>query len=326
MKTKNPSEKFVASFLTAIFCSAVLTQAQTVSTPVVGFQNRQINSGSLAVLSAPFTDAVVTATVLGGTTNSVTLNQTGLGTLFNSTDPIYLEVLSGSNEGERYDVSLTGITSATDTLTINTGSANNTSSFSGSALVNAQVAVRKHTTLNTLKSSFSPALKTGSSATVADAVSVFTSGAWTPYYVDSTGNWKRSGSLSTFNNLVIPPGSAVMFKRNDTSATTFTVTGQVRATKFAKNYKTGLSVYAPGFPVAYSPNTMGANAAGGWQTGDAIYVLSGSAFVIYTYNGTNWRRSGQLTNYDNSLLLTSDSGILVRKATASNVSEVSPIN
>jgi len=326
MKTESSAQKLVAHFIITTLCLVNFIHAQTVSTPVVGFQTRQVSAGSLAVLSAPFTDAVVTATVLSGTTSSVTLNQSGLGSLFNSTDPIYLEVLSGSNEGERYDISLTGITSATDTLTVSTGSANNTSSFSGSALANARVAVRKHTTLNSLKSSFSPALKTGSSATVADAVSVFSSGAWTPYYVDSTGNWKRSGSLSTFNNLVIPPGSAVMFKRNDTSTTTFTVTGQVRGTKFAKNYKTGLSVYAPGFPVAYSPNTMGANAAGGWQTGDAIYVLSGSAFVTYTYNGTNWRRSGQLTNFDNSLLLTSDSGILVRKATASNVSETSPVN
>lgn len=298
----------------------------TVSTPVVGFQSKQIASGALSVLSAPFTEAVVNATVISGTTTSVTLSQSGLGSLLNSTDPIYLEVLSGSSEGERYDISLTGITNATDTLTITTGSANNTSTFSGNALVNSSVAIRKHTTLNSLRSNFSPALKTGSSATVADAISILAAGVWTPYYVDSGGNWRRSGSLSTFNNLVIPPGSAVMFKRNDSSSTTFTITGQVRSNRFAKNYKSGLSVYSPGFPIAYSPNSMGANVAGGWQTGDLIYVLTGSSFLTYTYNGTNWRRSGLLTNFDNSQLLTSDAGILVRKATALNVTEASPVN
>jgi hypothetical protein len=171
---------------------------------------------------------------------------------------------------------------------------------------------------------FSPGLKTGT-ATTGDLVYVFTSGAWAPYYLDTTSTWKKSGNLTSQNYVVIPPSSAVMFKRVDTTATVFTQTGAVRKNKFAKNYKSGLGVYAPGFPIAYSPNSLGATTAGGWASGDVIYVMTNGAFVPYTFNGSTWKKTGVLTDYKATELLTSDSGILVKKANAANVSETSPV-
>ena len=311
----------------AIAATPALLHAQTTNfSDVVGYQSKSVASGTLSVLSIPFADAVVVAKISAASTNSITLEgQTSLGSLFNTTDPIFVEISTGGSEGERYDVSLTGITSATDTLTINTASVNNTSSFSGSSLIGATVAVRKHVTLNSLKAMFSPSLQTGTAST-ADLVYLFSSSTWTPYFLNNSSNWNRSGSLSTFNTTVIPPGSAVMFKRVGNTATTFTATGTVRGNKFAKNYKAGLSVYAPGFPIAYSPSTMGANVAGGWASGDVIYVLSGSAFTAYTYNGANWKRSGSLSNFDTTQLLGSDAGILVKKGTAVSVLEAAPVN
>lgn len=299
--------------------------AQTVSTPVVGFQTTTVNAGALAIISVPFTDAIVSAAVSAAGPATITLNQTNLGSLFTGSDPLYLEVITGANAGERYDLSLTGITSATDTLSVNTSSANNTSTYNGAALVGQTIAVRKHTTLNAIRTSFSPALKTGSSST-ADLVYIFSSGTWTPYWLNSSSVWTRSGSPSNQGSLVIAPGTAFMFKRVDTIPAVFTTTGSVRGNTFARNYKAGLGIYGAGFPVAYSPSTMGANVAGGWSSGDTIYVLSGGSFTPYTFNGSNWKRAGNpVSNFDTTTLLASDSGILVRKATATNVAESSPV-
>jgi len=314
----------------AIFVAAVMAgkaETNTVYSDTVGYQAKSIGAGSLSVISAPFTDAVVTGTISAATSSSVTFGGvSNLGSLVNSTDPLYIEVSSGSLEGERYDIVLTSITSATDTLNISTASSNNTSTFPGATLVGASVALRKHTTLNSLKSMFSPGLKTGT-ATTGDLVYVFTSGAWAPYYLDTSSIWKKSGSLSSQNYVVIPPSSAVMLKRVDTTATVFTQTGSVRKNKFAKNYKAGLGVYAPGFPIAYSPNSLGATTAGGWSNGDIIYVMTSGAFVPYTFNSTagSWKRTGNLSDFKASELLTSDSGILVKKANSANVSETSPV-
>ena len=314
----------------AILVAAVMAgnaQTNTVNSDIVGYQAKSIGAGSLSVISAPFTDAVVTGTISAATSSSVTFGGfSNLGSLVNSTDPLYIEVTSGSLEGERYDIVLTSITSATDTLNISTASSNNTSSFPGATLVEASVALRKHTTLNSLKSMFSPGLKTGT-ATTGDLVYLFTSGAWVPYYLDNSSVWKRAGNLSSQNYVVIPPSSAVMLKRVDTTATVFTQTGSVRKNKFAKNYKAGLGVYAPGFPIAYSPSSLGATTAGGWSNGDIIYVMNNGAFVPYTFNSTagSWKRTGNLSDFKASELLTSDSGILVKKANAANVSETSPV-
>jgi len=323
-------EKMKKTNLFAILTLAVtpaFLHAQTTNySSVVGYQTKTVNTGALSVISIPFADAVVTSQVSAATSNTITLQgQTALGSLFNSTDPVYVEITNGSSEGERFDISLSGITSATDTLSINTTGANNTSSFPGASLVGASVVVRKHTTLNSLKSMFSPALKTGTVST-ADLIYIFASGSWTPYFLNGSSIWSRSGSLANFNNTVIPPGSAVMFKRVDSTSSTFTAIGTVRGNKFAKNYKAGLGVYAPGFPIAYSPSSMGANVAGGWASGDVIYVLSGATFTPYTFNGTNWKRSGSLANFDTTQLLASDAGILVKKGTQISVLETAPTN
>lgn len=318
--------KFTSSVSFYILLTFSALAQSTVSTAVVGFQSTTINSSGLAVLSAPFADAVVSASVSAASTNTITLSQSNLGSLFTGTDPLYLEVTTGASAGERYDLNTSGITSATDTLTINTTSANNTSAYNGSALIGSTVAVRKHTTLSAIRNWFSPALKTGTSST-ADLVYIFSAGNWTPYWLNSSSIWTRSGSPNNQGALVIPPGTAFMFKRVDTTATVFTTTGTVRGNRFAKNYRAGLGIYAAGFPVAYSPSTMGATTAGGWANGDVIFVLSSGSFTPYTYNGSNWKRAGNpVSNFDTTSLLASDSGILVRKATATSVAENSPVN
>ena len=305
----------------------------TVSTPVVGFQKTVLAQGFNA-LGFPLVKAPVltttTAASVSGSTISLSASIPGTESASNA---YYLEVTSGAKEGERVDVA---VTPGSPTVSIVAGSANNTSSLSGLSS-GTSVAIRRHLTLQDLDNAISPAVVQNDNPMAADRVYVFSAGAFIYYYKASDGVWYESGGLDDMSGLQINPGSGVLIFKVNSTASSITMSGTVRANKFARNYGAGYQTYAPAYPVAYSPNSMGANSWYGnadSTIADKIMPFTGGAFLQFYLDSTDatgsptgtWYESGGLDPQNTVNLVGSDKTALVYRKNTDAVVESSPVN
>jgi hypothetical protein len=251
-----------------------------------------------------------------------------------------LEVVSGTLEGDRFDLdTVATITAADATVVLNTSSANNTlSSLTADALNGSSVAIRKHVTLEQLQTAFSPALIGSNNPASADQVQLFNpgTGAFTAYYLRSNGTeWRAQGGSVAVNKTPVAPGVGFLVRKL-TTATTFTSTGTVRTNDFAFPMPQGSTFRAPGFPVSYSPSSLGGTAAAGWTGNnnpagaDQLQVFNPStgAFTVYYLrsNGTEWRAQGGASSVSSSELFAGDAPFMVLKRQADlNYVMLSPV-
>lgn len=304
----------------------------TVSTPIVGFQKTILaqgyNSLGFPLVSSPILATTTAANVSG---SNISLS-TSIPNTASPSAAYYLEVTSGPNEGERVDVSFTlGATS----VAIVAGSSNNTSNLGGLAAGTA-VVIRKHLTLADVGNAVSPALTKNDDPSLADRVYVFAGGAFIYYYQGSDGVWVENGGLDDMSSLQINPGSGVLIYKVGGSSSSITLTGSVRSNKFARNYTSGYQAYAPAYPVAYSPASMGGNDWSGNidpQNSDKIYPFTGGAFIQYYLDPTDttgsstgtWLEVGGLDPQNSVNLVSFDRAALVYRKSVDAVVETSPI-
>lgn len=313
-------------------CAASLSAQTTVSTPIVGFQKTSLaqgyNSLGFPLVFSPILSTTTAANVSGST---ITLSSPVPNTASAST-PYYLEVTSGPLEGERVDLT---VTPGSSSVSIVQGSANNTSSLAGLSS-GTSVVVRKHLTLADVGNAVSPALTKNDDPNLADRVYVFAGGAFVYYYQGSDGVWVENGGLDDMSGLQINPGSGVLIYKVGSSASSITMTGAVRQNKFARNYALGYQAYAPAYPVAYSPNSMGANNWSGNidpQSSDKIFPFTGGAFIQYYLDPTDttgsakgtWLEVGGLDPQNSVNLVSFDRAALVYRKSADPVLETSPV-
>lgn len=336
MKAKNILVTFLAVF---VFSSAALTHAETVSTPIVGFQTKSIGAG-LSGVGLPLLnpDTLKTsATTLSGQSLGLS-GQSNVGSLLNSSKQYYLEVYSGTLKGDRFDLDTAAtISAASDSVILSSSSANNTFPVGsiGTSLNGQTIAVRPHLTLADLDTMCSPALVGNNSLSSADSIAFTENGALIYFSKRTDGSWRRSGSAQNFSDKVIPPGTGVFVKKASGS-TTLTQTGVVRDNDFARPYVTGMELQAPGFPLDRTPIEIGVVPGSGttdWfggtvSTGDYISVISSGALVKYSLRTDgSLVRSGNPSDFKNSsIVLGADAQLVKRsKADPDNV-EVDPIN
>jgi hypothetical protein len=329
---------FSCSALIALLSLPALTIAQTqeatATTDPVGYQTAQVPVG-ISALANPLVNAdTVRSAVASNTASVVTLSGVGnVGELLTEGEPYYLEVVGGDLEGERFDVNTTATkVSANSTVTIDTLSANNTSILANGVLAEAQVALRKHVTLSQLQGFFSPPLIGNNNQVNADQIQLFnpSTGAFTAYYLRGNGTeWRPlgGGSGTSVNTLPVPPGFGFLVKKI-TAPTSYTSVGAVRNNDFAFPMPQGLSFRAPGYPVSYSPASLGGSGSNGWTgnnnaaAADQLQVYNADTKTFTAYylrgNGTEWRPlgGGSGTGVTSEQLFASDAPFMVLKRQA----------
>ena len=164
-------------------------------------------------------------------------------TAFKTGTRYYIEVVSGSHEGERLEVDVTSTT--------NTQIATTTSPASD--LAGARIAVRPHWTLSEV---FKPQFMHGSSsATTSDRVMFFRNDVYKVHWmlsVPAGKHWLAEGdaTLADSGSTIIAPSEGLILAPRTT--TQFALVGQVRANKFALPIQAGAELVGAGWPIAQS--------------------------------------------------------------------------
>jgi hypothetical protein len=341
-----------ASLVLGAAFAATSVSAQTVSTAPVGAVTKTINVGLNSVAVTLLNPDLVVASASANTASSITLTGvTNVGSLLTNTTPpalptpYYIEAISGPLEGERFDVDTAATISAgNSTVVLSTSSTNNTFSLSSGNAVGSKFALRKHVTFAQVQSMFSSQLVSNTSAASADQIWLLNSAGtnFQQYFLRDQSTWRLVGASTNVKDTPIPAGVGFILRKMG-SANTMVSTGGVRVNDFSMPMPIGLSFKAPGYPISFSPSSLGGTSSNGWTSNnsaasaDQLRVLSGGNFTSYflrtsatlpnTVQGTEWRQVGSTTNVASSLLFTFDSGFLVsRKSADSNYILTSPIS
>jgi len=306
--------------------------AQTVSTPIVGFQTISVPVG-LSTAGFPLLNSDLlktSATSLTG--NSLSLSgETNVGSKLTSGEPYYIEVYSGNLKGDRFEVNTAStINAANGTVVLDSASGNNTYAVSSiaSQLDGATVALRKHVTIEQVQAMSSASLVGSNTQTSADQIQLYnsTTQAYDSYFLRGDGiTWRKVGTTTSANKVPIPPGTGV-FVSKKSGAVNLTATGTVRQNDFSSPYKVGLQLLSPGYPLDLSPSGLGGTSVNGW-TGSNTQT---AADQIQTYNpvtqaydayflrgdGTTWRKVGTTTTVTTSNVVASGGAYFASRKTA----------
>lgn len=337
---KLPAKLAIASL--AIVTAASSASAQNATTDPVGFQSANMVVGTNPIGLPLLNSDLARTSVSSVSGNNVNLSGVAnVGSLLSSSEPYYLEVYSGSLQGDRFEVSVNStISAANSSVVLDASSPYNTFSVAsiGASLDGATVALRKHVTIEQVQGMFSPALIGSNTAASADQVSVFDPATqnYINYFLRADNvTWRRVGTTTGANKVPIPPGSGIFLEKK-TSPTKLTQTGGVRINDFALPFVVGNQLLAPGFPVGYSPASMGATSANGWTGSNtasnadqlAIFDPSTQNFTNYFLraDGTTWRIVGTTTNVTSTELVNSTGTYFaIRKTSDANNVMVNPI-
>jgi hypothetical protein len=251
-----------------------------------------------------------------------------LGTAIAPGGKVYLEVLSGSLEGERIDINEAATTTSNNgTVTLDLGVSYNTISPTANALLGATCAIRSHVTLAKIQALFTPALAGDNNAAKADRIYLFEGGSWVRYSLRGDKvSWRKTGYTDDQSGTVIPPGAGILVELLSAPKSAVQV-GSVRMNAFRYNLGAGYQCFAPPYPVSLSPTQMAAfvdanDPVGVRWTGqnnadlaDTISPFSAGSFIRYNLrsDGTSWRKSGDQTNYAGSEIVLFNEPTLVKR-------------
>ena len=252
----------------------------------------------------------------------------------------FLEVMSGENEGHRFDiVSASGntVTVASDSVLDSPAAPFNTKTGAPPAdLTGDSIAIHRHWTLGELF----PADAFGATAsqTTADQVQLYAAGAWTILwnYDDlGTPRWVdiADSGMADQAGIILAPGQG-MFFNNRTAVTSILAYGEVRSNDFVRPLPVGNALVGGGYPVDQTPIARTMTVAGGFFGGtdfkyaDSIFVWRKDANATangydtyYLVNGApvnpsfqRWVRVGDasLTARGNETLLLGNRSVFVR--------------
>jgi hypothetical protein len=321
----------------AIFVTAVMAgNAQTtVTSEIVGYQSVSVPVG-LSTAAFPLLNPDLlktTATTLSGTALGLS-GQSNVGSLLTSGEPYYLEVYSGTNKGDRFDVDVTAtIAAANGNVVLNSASVSNTfpTGSLGANLNGATIALRKHVTIDQVQAMSSSPWVGNNSATSADQIQFYdnATAGYASYYLRADGaTWRKVGTTTTANKVAIPAGVGVFISKK-TATTTLTAVGNVRQNDFATPLAVGLQLQAAAVPIDVTPTSVGGTVANGWTGNNSatladqiqVYNPSTSGYDSYYLraDGTTWRKVGTTTAVTTTPVATSGQAYFVSRKTADNI-------
>lgn len=244
---------------------------------------------------------------------SGTITVVSAGAWANAGSPYALRLLSGNASGATFPI--TGVNG--NVLTLTTQGVDLTQLVA----VGDTYEILPENTFASLFGATGGSFLTGSSASVADNLQIWSSGVLLTYYNNGTA-WKQSGSLISQNNTLLPPGSGWLVVRRGTTPLTFYAKGRVPEVSLRQYTAPGSSTFlASPYPVNMTLASTGFSAAYGWKSGstsataDTLLVYSGNAWLTFYYNGTNWKQSGSLVN-QNSYTLPANKPVFINRQSA----------
>ena len=214
----------------------------------------------------------------------------------------FLEVMSGENEGHRFDiVSASGntVTVASDSVLDSLAAPFNTKTGAPPAdLTGDTIAIHRHWTLGELFPA--DAFGATGSQTTADQVQLYAAGAWTILwnYDDlGTPRWVdiADSGMADQAGIILAPGQG-MFFNNRTAVTSILAYGEVRSNDFVRPLPVGNALVGGGYPVDQTPIARTMTVAGGFF-GGTDFKYADSIFV--------WRKDANATanGYDTYYLV-----------------------
>jgi hypothetical protein len=260
---RQPRQFFrLAATLPAVAAPWVSAETTVLSTPV-GVMTERLAEG-LSGLSLPLIERDLLIGVVEANTTSALQFPAGgvsVGSLLSSGGKYYVEVLTGSFEGERLDVD-TEATIAADGSTIVLALGPETFStlpeLAADTLVGARCALRPHMTLARLQAMITPGLRGSDHSAFADGVLILEEHGFERYTLRADGvTWHRHGSELDQGGKVIPPDVSFLVQTSS-HRRRWLHTGEVRTNLFRKNLVHGLQAFATGFPEDLSPAQIGA--------------------------------------------------------------------
>lgn len=270
------------------------TPEETASSEVIGWLTR-----SLATRNQSYSMPFVTQEVFSGMVDSVgptsisvgaSIGSVSVSTLFSSGYEYYVEVISGDEEGQRWEVD--EATSSGSNIVLLPAHARSTKTTLPVDLAGDQIAVRPHWRVVDL---FPPSDFHGNTSPATADNLLFWDNATSSYttlWLVSVGTprWlKVTGGATVYDNMVISPTDG-LFAKPRTSTLSTGATGLVRTWKFACPLKTGVNFIGNPYPVSQSPAERSMTVTGGFTgavtqtSADRVYVWNGDATTTLSYD------------------------------------------
>ena len=302
----NSTPKFSYTRLAALCAGlgfASLASAQTsVTTTPVGVVTLTFPQGNSCHSITLEDDPTYIGTVASVTSTSISISATSWtsGVYAAAAAPYVVRIRSGPLAGSNFPITAND----TNSLTLNTNSVD----ISTLIAANDKFSILPVDTLGTLFGTTSVPLQTGASATTADNIMVWSGSAWFTYYHNGT-NWRRSGSLANQNNTILSPDYGFMVIRRASSPLSLALAGRVRDGATRLSIKGGASTFVGNsYPVDQQLSTLPFASMSGWAkaasatSADKVLVWSGSAWLTFYNNGSNWKMSGSLANQNSYII------------------------
>ena len=321
----------LAIFVTAVMAGNAQTNV-TVTSDIVGYQTTTLPAGSYKGVGISLVNpAVVTGSIATSASGLLTISgASAIGSTLDAASAYYVEITSGANVGDRFDVNVAATKSANNaTVQLDSSSSRNTASSTVN-LAGQSLVMRKHVTLDQFRQSLTGTL-TGSdvSASQADTAYIHNGNAFDVYYLAADKQtWASDADPEDHRDMIIAPGQGFLFYKRGTQAT-FTSVGNVRNNNYKQVIPAGYKMCAPGFPRIYTPVSLGGALNQGWNLNDKIYVHSGVAFNVLNLasDGTAqgaWDNGNDPESQNDVQLVGGDTAFLTKLNTASASIETKP--
>lgn len=245
--------------------------------------------------------------------NSFTLTGATWATNQFTSTPHFVRVKSGAQVGRFFLIS----SHTTNRLTVDTRGENLTTLLAA----NDSCEIVPANTLGSIFGTTSPIVQTGATADEADRVFLWNGTDWDTYFHNGTA-WRRADSPDNQNGVVIYPDEGIFISRRAASPLNLTFLGTVPTTTEKTELAGAGSTFAANrFPVDVQLTNLGLHLIPGWVTGntsngtDNVQVWNGTFWDTYYYNGTNWKKAGNLKPQDTTVI-PAGTAILVKRTSS----------
>lgn len=298
--------------------SSLFAQTTATTTPV-GFITVTVPAAANATtpsskaISIPLYNAAAFASAITSVDSSNSFTLTGANWTANqfTTTPHFVRVKTGAQVGRFFLIS----SHTTNRLTVDTHGENLTTLLS----VNDSCEIIPANTLGSIFGTTTPIVQTGATADVADRVFLWNGADWDTFFHNGT-EWKKTTSPDNQNGVVIYPDEGLLVSRRAPTHLDLTLLGAVPTTTEKTELAGGTGTFAANrFPVDIQLSNLGIHQTAGWKSGatanvaDNVMIWNETRWEPYYYNGTNWKKAGNLKPQDTAVI-SAGTAIFVKRA------------
>ena len=286
------------SFILTIALPAFVN-AQSVTTPPVGFNTITVNANTIRALGLPFNKTPDFASAVSAVSTN-TIQTTNAGWTPNAFGPFtgnpanahVIRMTTGTAVGKQFRIA----SNTADTLTLVNGT-----DLTGVA-AGDQYQIFAAETLQSLfganGQNNGQSVNTNADPSIADNVLLRSGSTWTTYFNDGT-QWLKQGTGTPSNTVAIPPEQGFVFVHRAGTAYVFTGLGAVPITDLKTDFPANtITSFGNRFPVDTTLAGLGLDQLAGWNKNadptlaDNVLIRIGSTWSTFYHDGTQWLKQG----------------------------------